>query len=60
MEVVLDGGPLIRAMAHPDSPPPRIGDRVAARWWVIDVDAQGDEVVEPAFAATEATRAVRA
>jgi uncharacterized protein len=49
-EIVLDGGPLIRAMVHPDvTDGLKIGDRVSARWNVIGHDDQGADVVEPAF-----------
>lgn len=53
VEVVLDDGPLVRAMVHPESLPVQIGDRVVARWSVIARPGDGpeaiDEVVEPAF-----------
>ncbi|MGW4369403.1 Zn-ribbon domain-containing OB-fold protein [Nocardia takedensis] len=52
-EIVLDSGVLIRAMAHPDGPPLRIGDRVRARWSVLDRDETGAELVEPAFERVE-------
>ncbi|WP_157184715.1 hypothetical protein [Nocardia niigatensis] len=50
-EIVLDGGPLIRATVHPESPALSIGDRVSARWQVVRRDDSTAEVVEPAFAA---------
>ncbi|WP_336087359.1 hypothetical protein [Nocardia sp. SSK8] len=49
VEVILDDGPLIRAVAHPESPPLAIGDHVWARWSVARTDEQGRQVVEPAF-----------
>ncbi|MGW4353067.1 Zn-ribbon domain-containing OB-fold protein [Nocardia sp. NPDC004582] len=57
-EIVLDAGPLIRALTDPESPVPRIGDRVAARWRVVRRDDA--ELVEPAFAAVPAGSEVRA
>lgn len=48
-EIVLDDGPLIRAMIHPESAPVRIGDRVRGRWNVRGHDANGTQVAEPAF-----------
>jgi uncharacterized protein len=48
-EIVLDDGPLIRGIVHPDSVHVQIGDRVSARWNVVDHDAEGAEVVEPGF-----------
>ncbi|WP_431968748.1 hypothetical protein [Nocardia sp. bgisy134] len=50
VEVALDAGPLIRAVAHPESPAVRIGDRVSARWHVVGHGDAGSELVEPAFA----------
>jgi uncharacterized protein len=49
VEIVLADGPLIRGIVHPDSVRPQIGDRVSARWNVVDHDAEGSEVVEPGF-----------
>jgi uncharacterized protein len=49
VEIVLDDGPLIRGIVHPDSVLPQIGDPVSARWNVVDRDAEGSEVVEPGF-----------
>jgi uncharacterized protein len=49
-EIVLDAGPLIRAMIHPASDPLDIGDRVSARWHVTGLDDGGNAIVEPAFA----------
>ncbi len=60
VEVVLDDGPLIRAMAHPESADIQIGDRVRGRWRVIEHDAAGADVVEPAFEASRATTGVSA
>jgi hypothetical protein len=54
LEVRLDSGPLIRALATRDSSPPRIGDRVAAIWAPTGPDVAGNEVVEPAFATVTA------
>ena len=54
-EIALDGGPLIRAMVHPESASVRIGDRVCGRWNVVDHDAEGSEVVEPAFVVAAST-----
>lgn len=54
-EVVLDAGPLIRAVVHPESSELRIGERVSARWHVVGRHEDGSELVEPAFAS--ATRA---
>ena len=48
-EIVLDSGPLIRAMIHPDSPAVNIGDRATARWQVTGHDPAGREIVEPGF-----------
>jgi hypothetical protein len=48
-EIVLDAGPLIRAMVHPESPPLSIGVRVTARWNAVGVDDAGAPIVEPAF-----------
>jgi uncharacterized protein len=49
-EIVLDNGPLIRAMVHPDvTDGLKIGDRVSARWSVIGHEDEGGDVVEPAF-----------
>ncbi|MGW4531283.1 zinc ribbon domain-containing protein [Nocardia sp. NPDC004340] len=56
-EIVLDEGPLIRALTHPESHAPRIGDRVAARWHVVRRDDA--ELVEPAFATVPAESEVR-
>jgi uncharacterized protein len=50
MEVRLDSGPLIRAVAIGGAPAPQIGDRVAAVWKSAQVDEAGNEVVEPVFA----------
>ena len=55
--IVLDAGPLIRAMVHPESGRLHVGDRVSARWNVVERNDQGAEVVEPAFAATSPGRA---
>ncbi|OXR40181.1 hypothetical protein B7C42_07763 [Nocardia cerradoensis] len=49
VEVLLDGGPLIRAIVHGESREPEIGDRVAARWQVTEPGDTGEQVVEPAF-----------
>lgn len=49
VEVALDEGPLIRSIVHPQSPTVGIGDRVIARWSVLERDADGRDVVEPAF-----------
>jgi hypothetical protein len=49
-EIALDGGPLIRAMVHPESAPLSIGVPVAARWNTVGVDDAGAAIVEPAFA----------
>lgn len=48
-EIVLDAGPLIRTMIHPESAPLQIGDRVRGRWHVVDRGADGADIVEPAF-----------
>jgi len=57
LEIVLDDGPLIRAMMHPQSAAVAIGDRVTARWTVVDHDAEGAEIVEPGF--VKSTTSVR-
>ncbi|MEZ0366908.1 zinc ribbon domain-containing protein [Mycobacterium sp. pUA109] len=47
-EVLLDAGPLIRAMVHPDAGDLEIGARVAGRWLVTESEDQ-TQTVEPAF-----------
>jgi uncharacterized protein len=59
-EIVLDDGPLIRGIIHPDSVRVQIGDRVSARWNIVDHDAEGSEVVEPGFVVVPAAAKVRA
>jgi uncharacterized OB-fold protein len=49
-EVVLDAGPLIRAIVAQDGQQLSIGDRTSAVWVVTDVNDDGDEIVEPRFA----------
>lgn len=51
-EIVLDEGPLVRALIHPDSADVRIGERVEGRWSVTERTANGDELVEPRFTST--------
>ncbi|MFT3855503.1 MAG: zinc ribbon domain-containing protein [Ilumatobacteraceae bacterium] len=46
-EIVLAGGPVIRAMLTSDDI--AIGDRVVAEWAVTGVDDDGAEIVEPRF-----------
>ncbi|WP_025351387.1 OB-fold domain-containing protein [Nocardia nova] len=58
-EVLLDGGPLIRAVVHADSRRPEIGDRVAARWQVVERGDSQNEIVEPAFEVVAAAGEVR-
>jgi hypothetical protein len=53
-EIQLDAGPLIRAMLTGDRGPIGIGDTVSAIWTVTGRTDDGDDVVEPAFAPTEA------
>lgn len=48
-EIVLDAGPLVRAMVHPDAGGLQIGSRVVGSWYVTDVSESGTETVEPAF-----------
>lgn len=50
-EVLLDAGPLIRAMLGPGLQI-GIGDTVSAVWIVTHSNDAGDDVVEPAFAPT--------
>jgi uncharacterized protein len=57
VEIVLEDGPLIRGIVHPDSVRPQIGDRVSARWNVVDHDGEGSEVVEPGFVVMPAEKA---
>jgi hypothetical protein len=52
-EVQLDAGPLIRAMLTGDGGPIGIGDTVSALWTVTDTTDRGDDIVEPAFSATQ-------
>ena len=47
-EIVLDDGPVIRALMVTDGELP-VGARVAAKWFVTKVDDDGNEVVEPRF-----------
>ncbi|HYX98793.1 MAG TPA: zinc ribbon domain-containing protein [Mycobacterium sp.] len=58
-EIALDGGPLIRAMVHPESPGLQIGDRVVARWNVVKHNDEGAEVVEPGFMAAVSSNGVQ-
>ena len=59
-EIILDGGPLIRAMVHPESVAVRIGDRVSARWNVVKANDEGADVVEPAFVVSTPTAGAQA
>jgi uncharacterized OB-fold protein len=52
-EIQLDAGPLIRAMLTGERGPIGIGDTVSALWTVTDTTDRGDDIVEPAFAATQ-------
>lgn len=52
-EILLDGGPLIRALIHPESATPGIGERAVARWRVIGRDESGADLVEPWFVTGE-------
>lgn len=58
-EVVLEAGPLIRAVVHQDSPEVRIGDRVVGRWSVVERRDDGGELVEPRFASVAAANGIR-
>ena len=49
-EVELDDGPLIRATMVDNVDPAVIGQRAAARFVVVRVDDDGNEIVEPRFA----------
>jgi uncharacterized protein len=49
-EIVLDAGPLVRAMVHPDAAGLQVGSRVVGSWYVTEVSESGTETVEPAFA----------
>ena len=49
-EIQLDDGPLIRATLLDVVEPDAIGARADARWVVVRVDDDGNEVVEPRFA----------
>ena len=51
-EIQLDDGPLIRATLVDVVEPDAIGARAEARWSVVRVDDDGNEVVEPRFAVT--------
>ena len=50
-EVLLEDGPLVRAMVAPGSEGLRIGESVTGIWQVIRTDDAGNDVVEPAFMA---------
>ncbi|WP_232852585.1 Zn-ribbon domain-containing OB-fold protein [Nocardia acididurans] len=52
-EILLDGGPLIRALIHPESAAVRIDDRVTARWRATGMDQAGNRTVEPGFVLCE-------
>jgi uncharacterized protein len=54
-EIVLDAGPLIRAMLDPQSDSVQIGDRVVGAWQVTGIDGSGSAVVEPVFVAEMAS-----
>jgi uncharacterized OB-fold protein len=47
-EVVLDDGPVVRALMATDAEPV-VGDRVEAAWFVTKIDDEGNEIVEPRF-----------
>ena len=51
-EIQLDDGPLIRATLVELVEPDAIGSRAEARWCVVRVDEDGNDVVEPRFAVT--------
>jgi uncharacterized protein len=51
-EIVLDDGPVIRALMATDGELP-VGARVAATWFATKVDDDGNEVVEPRFKALD-------
>lgn len=59
-EIILDAGPLIRAIVHPDSATAQIGDRVSGLWNVVKVNDEGADVVEPAFVVTSTTAGAQA
>ncbi len=56
VEVRLDDGPIARGMGDPGSDGFSVGQRVAATWQVERVDDDGNDVVEPVFAAIEEVR----
>jgi uncharacterized OB-fold protein len=56
-EVLLDAGPLVRALMDEDAGVDAIGKRVEARWAVARTDADGNDVVEPRFALAAAPAA---
>jgi uncharacterized protein len=53
-EIVLDAGPLIRALVAEGSPALGAGDRVRGVWVVARIDDAGNDLVEPAFTAVTA------
>ena len=53
VEVRLDDGPIARGMGAPGPDGFSVGQRVAATWQVERVDDDGNDVVEPVFAAIE-------
>lgn len=48
VEVLLDSGPLIRALVHPEAGDPEIGSRVVGTWLITATDGE-NQTIEPAF-----------